>query len=244
MGQLYHELLFRPLYNLLVGLYDLIPGQDIGLAIIILTLIIRFILWPLTLKALRSQKEIQQLQPKITELQQKLKDKREELARQTLALYREHKVNPFASIVPTIIQLVVLIALYQAFNAGFDEKSLSLLYSFVPNPGPVSHFMFGVFDLTKPSPALAVVAGAAQFIFSKLMFQMRLKPQPAQAPPDPTKPDMQRLMQTQMTYFLPVFTVVIGLSLPAALALYWIVTTVFSIGQEIYLFRGNKTVVK
>lgn len=239
MGQLYHELLFQPLFNLLVGLYDLIPGKDIGLAIITLTLIIRFILAPLTLKALRSQKELQALQPKIAELQQKFKNNREELARRTLVLYREHKVNPFASIGPILVQLVVLIALYQAFLAGFDEKSLGLLYPFVPNPGSVSHLMFGAFDMAKPSAILAVIAGVAQYIYGKFMFQTRLKPAPAAAA-DPTRPDMQRLMQTQMTYFLPVLTVVIGLTLPAALTLYWFTTTVFSIGQELWLFRGQK----
>ncbi len=233
LGTLYHDLLFQPIFNLLVLFYTAIPGHDIGVAIILLTLLIRFILAPLSLKGLKSQKELQQLQPKLQEAQQKYKGQKEQLARATMALYKEHKISPFSSILPLIIQLPVLIALYQSFQAGFDTKALGpLLYSFTANPGAISHLMFGIFDLSKPSLELAVAAGAATFIQSKLM--MKFRPMPATVA-KPGEPNMQKMMQTQMTYVMPFFTVFISMSLPAALALYWLVTTLFTIGQEFWL---------
>lgn len=235
LGTLYHNLLFQPIFNLLVLFYNVIPGRDIGLAIILLTLLIRFILAPLSLKGLKSQKELQQLQPKLKALQDQYKDKsqREQLARATMALYKEHKISPFSSMLPLIIQLPVLIALYQSFQAGFDTKALGpLLYSFIGNPGAISHLMFGVFDLSKPSIELAVAAGAATFIQGKLMMQFRPM---AVTVTKPGEPNMQKMMQTQMIYFLPFFTVFISMSLPAALALYWLITTLFTVGQEFWL---------
>lgn len=244
MAYLYNVILFQPLLNALVGLYDIIPGHDIGLAIIFLTLLIRLALFPLSQRGLRSQRAMQKLQPKLKELQKKYKKNREVLARQTMRLYKEHNIHPFSALLPALIQLPVLIALYQVFWAGFDEQHIgsllsSTLYPFVGNPGTLNPIMFGGFNLAKASIALAIAAGIAQFAQGKLMFYFRGVPQANNNNNKGNSPDMGRVMQTQMTYILPFFTVFIALRFPAALALYWLTTTLFTVGQEIYLARTN-----
>src|SRR3989338_2337989 len=208
MGDLYNQLLFQPIHNLLIWLHNILPGHDVGWAIIIITLLIRLILYPLSKKGLESQKALQILQPKMAELQKKYKDNREELARQTLALYKEHKVNPFASIGPMLVQLPVLIALYDVFNRGFKNETFSVLYS------------FGVFDLSLPNLALGILAGVAQYYQMKIMFRLR----PAPAPAASGQPDMARIMQKQMMFMSPVMIAIFSFGLPAALPLYWLVS--------------------
>src|SRR3989338_8996787 len=209
MGDLYNQLLFQPIHNLLIWLHNILPGHDVGWAIIIITLLIRLILYPLSKKGLESQKALQILQPKMAELQKKYKDNREELARQTLALYKEHKVNPFASIGPMLVQLPVLIALYDVFNRGFKNETFSVLYSFVAAPESVNHFWFGVFDLSLPNLALGILAGVAQYY------------------------------QMQMMFMSPVMIAIFSFGLPAALPLYWLVSTLFTVGQEFALARSK-----
>lgn len=236
MGEIYHELFFRPLYNLLVWLYATLPIQDIGLSIILTTLIIRFILYPLSQKGLKSQKAIQTLQPQIAELQKKYKGNREELARQTMALYKENKINPFASIGPMLIQLPVLIALYQVFRSGFGPEAMHNLYSFIQVPETINNLMFGLFDLTQPSLALGIIAGLAQFYQMKLMFALRGMNK-AKTVAKKGEPDFQSILQKQMLYISPIMIVVVSMTFSSALPLYWLVTTLFSIGQEFILKR-------
>ena len=235
MGDLYNQLLFQPIYNLLIWLHNILPGHDVGWAIIIITLLIRLILYPLSKKGLESQKALQILQPKMAELQKKYKDNREELARQTLALYKEHKVNTFASIGPMLVQLPVLIALYDVFNRGFKNETFSVLYSFVAAPENVNHFWFGVFDLSLPNLALGILAGVAQYYQMKIMFRLR----PSPAPAAPGQPDMARIMQKQMMFMSPVMIAIFSFGLPAALPLYWLVSTLFTVGQEFALARSK-----
>ncbi len=238
MGQLFHDYLFAPLFNLLIWLYDVIPGHDIGLAIIALTLVIRLILFPLSRKAIRSQKELQALQPKLKELQERFKDKRDELARATMALYKEHKINPLAWLAPALVQIPIILALYQTFQAGLSDQSLNFLYPFVANPGQISHLMFGIFDLSKPSVYLAVAAGLAQFLHLRLTHLYRNVPA---TKPSANQDAMQQglqSMQKNMTFMFPVLTLVAALNFPAALALYWLATTIFTIAQEVYVHHS------
>ena len=111
MIEIYHTIIYNPILNLLVGLYNILPIHDIGVVIILVTLVIRILLAPFMHKSLKSQKSLTALQPKMNELRDKHKDDREAQAKAMMELYKEHKVNPLSSCLPVIIQLPILIAL-------------------------------------------------------------------------------------------------------------------------------------
>lgn len=240
MGAVFNQLIFYPIFNLLVFIYNTLPGSDFGVAIIVLTILIRLLFIPLSIKTLRSQKELTRLQPKIKEIQERYKNDRQALGRATMELYREHKVNPFSGCLPLLIQLPVLIALYQAFQLGLDPKSLDGLYSFVKNPGSISQTSLGFINLTQKNPPLAILAGALQFFQSKLSLA---KGQAEGAGAQPkgnigTGTLDIGAMSRQMLYFFPIMVILISWNLPTGLVIYWVVTTIFSILEQWYINRS------
>lgn len=232
MSNIFNTLLYQPIFNLLIFFYNIIPGHDIGLAIILLTILIRIILWPLSAKSLKSQKSLQSLQPKLEELKRKYKDKKEELAKATMEFYRQEKVNPFSSCLPVLIQLPFLIAVFQVFRDGFRQENLKMLYFFVDNPGAINPLSLGLVDLSQPNTILAGLAGLAQFWQVKMMIT---KKQPKVS--GSQDENMMVAMNKQMIYFMPIVTIVFGLSMPGGLTLYWFVTTVLMALQQIYFFK-------
>lgn len=225
---IFNEILYRPLFNILVWLYNVIPGSDLGIAIIVLTIIIRFILYPFSKKAIQSQKAINKLQPKIKEIQKKYKNK-EEQAREMMNLYKKHKVNPVAGCLPILIQLPLLIALYKVFFNGLNPQELDILYSFVSRPDSLNLMFLGIIDLSQRNIVLAVLTGIFQFIQSKMIL-----PSNKDNGPKTSKADFASMMSKQMLYMMPLLTAFIALSLPAALPLYWIVITIFGIIQQYF----------
>jgi YidC/Oxa1 family membrane protein insertase len=231
----FNTILYQPLLNALVFLYQYLPGQDFGVAVIVLTLIIRFALYPLMLTSIKSQKMLTELQPKIQEIQQRNKDNKEKQAQEMMKLYQEQKINPFGGCLPLLLQLPILFALYRVFWHGFEPEAMSLLYSFVPNPGVIDPNFLGFLNLSQPSLVLAVLAGIFQFIQTKMMAPKHK--------PSTDKGQMSEItgaMQKQMIYFLPLFTVMILFRLPSAIGLYWIVTAVFSIGQQYLVLKPSE----
>ncbi len=231
MIQLFNTILVSPLFNFLVYIYDTIG--DIGIAIIILTLIVKIILFPLTKKSIKSQRELQILQPKIKEIQEKYKKDKQEMSKEMLRMYKKHNVNPLGGCLPILIQLPILIALYEVFRKGFNASSLDFLYSFVPNPGIINPFFLNLVNLAETSLILAIIAAAAQY-FQGYFMQLKMKFAPVQ---NGNKADFAQIMQKQMLYMMPVMILIFSLSLPAALPLYWIVNTLFTLGQELYIKR-------
>ncbi len=224
--------LYFPLFNALVLIYDYFPGHDFGIAIIVLTIIIRVIIYPLSVKALQSQKALSSLQPQLKEIQEKYKNDKEKQAKETLELYRKEKINPFSGLLLALIQLPILIALYNVFWNGLKPEQLSNLYGFVVNPGHINPVFLGLADLSKPNVIFAILAGILQFFQTKMLT------------PSPTKGlaanDMSSMMQKQMLYFFPIITIVILLKLPSALGLYWIASGIFSIIQQYFILKKNK----
>ena len=223
---IFNESLYRPLFNALVWIYNFIPGNDLGLAIIALTIIIRLILYPLSKKAIQSQKAISKLQPKIKEIQKKYKNK-EEQAKAMMELYQKYKVNPMAGCLPILVQLPILIALYRVFFNGLNPEALSALYSFVQSPEVLNITFLGLVDLSQRSIVLAVLAGAFQFIQSKMVM-------PKNTTQSKGKMDFQSMMTQQMVYMMPMVTIFIAWNLPSALPLYWIVITLFGVVQQYF----------
>ncbi|MCX6794700.1 MAG: YidC/Oxa1 family membrane protein insertase [Candidatus Falkowbacteria bacterium] len=223
---------YQPILNLLVYLYNTISFHDLGLAIIFLTAVLKLILWPLGRSAIKSQKSLQDLQPKINELKKEYGNDKTALSRATMDLYKNNKVNPFSSCLPLLIQLPFLIAVYRVFRDGVNNK-LDYVYSFISRPETINLVSFGFLDLGKPSIPLAVLAGLAQFWQAKMM----ITKQPVVKTPGSKDESMAAIMNKQMLYFMPAITIFIGISLPGGLTLYWFVLTLLTVLQQLVTFR-------
>jgi YidC/Oxa1 family membrane protein insertase len=239
-GDIWNTVLYIPILNLLVLCYKLL-FNNIGLAIIAMTAIIKLATHPFTKSSLEIAKKQKELQPKINELKEKYKDKTE-FAQKQMDLYKEHGINPVSGCLPQIIQLIIVIALYQVFT--------NLLTANGVNTGEVNNLTYNIeflkfktgeflntsllyWDLHKPDPLyiLPVLAAAAQFIMSKWMMPVAAKLEKvAEKTPDKSD-DLMYNMQSQMTYMMPIMTLVIGVNLPSGLVLYWLISTLLSIFQ-------------
>jgi YidC/Oxa1 family membrane protein insertase len=236
MIDLFNTLLYQPVLNVLVYFYNVLPGNDIGLAIIALTILIKLILLPLSMQSIKSQKAMQEIQPKLEALKKELKDDKEKLAAETMKLYKSQKVNPLSSCLPLIIQFPFLIAVYQAFRIGLTSEHLELIYPFVHNPGQINPTSFGLVNLAVPNIILAVLAGGAQFVQTKMLSTKK--------PEKKTKGSKDEgalaSMNKSMLYFMPFMTIFIGTRLPGGLTLYWLLTTVLTVVQQKILFSRMK----
>ncbi|MBD3208701.1 MAG: membrane protein insertase YidC [Candidatus Nealsonbacteria bacterium] len=224
----FNTLLYQPLFNALILLYQYIPGQDFGIAVVALTLLLRLVLSPLMAKNIKNQKALSDMQPKIKEIQEKYEDNQEKQAEEIINLYQEKEISPFSAFVPLLIQLPILIALFQVFQQGLDPQSMNWLYGFVPKPGDIDYTFLGLILLSAPSTLLAVFASVLQFFQFKMM-------DTSQPKTDQKGADVALAIQKQMPYFFSVFTFIFLLKLPAALALYWMATSLFSMGQQYVL---------
>jgi len=236
MKWLFDLVIYQPIFNALVGLYNFIP--DIGVVIAILTIVIKLILYPLTSASIKAQKSLNDLQPKMDALKVQYKDNQQQLAQETMKLYKEHKVNPFGSCLPILLQIPIFLALYWVLRASLASEHFDLLYSFVKNPGTIKTMSLGLFDLNKPNVVLAILAGGAQYWQAKML--MHRKP-PAVAGVGAKDEGMASMMNKQMLYLMPIMTIVIGFKLPGGLALYWLLSTVLTALQQLVVFKKQKT---
>lgn len=236
---IFHTVLYEPLFNLLIWLYDVLPGGDIGFAIIAISILLKLALWPLSRTSLSSQKRLQELQPQLAEIKEKNKDNKEALAKEMMELYKEANVNPLSSCFPLLIQLPILFALYAVLRAGFNPEALVDLYPFVANPGTIDPMFLGSINLENSNIPMAVIAGFFQFIQTKMLMTNRA-PKDIRNKKGAKDEDMMAAMNKSMVYFMPIITVVIGASLPGGLVLYWIVVNLFSILQQYLIFNKKK----
>ncbi|MBI5793741.1 membrane protein insertase YidC [Candidatus Uhrbacteria bacterium] len=235
MANFFHTVLYLPIFNLLVFLYDFLPGADVGFAIIALTVLIKLILWPFMTTSLRSQKALQELQPKIDALKAQHGENKETLAKAMMELYQKEKVNPLSSCLPIIIQLPILIALYRVLLGGFAPETLGQLYSFVHNPGTINTLFLGTIDLSHKSTYLAILAGYFQFMQTRMMITRR-PPKQVAGKKGAMDETMLASMNKSMLMFMPVMTVLIGVGLPGGLTLYWVTVNIVSILQQQFVF--------
>jgi len=231
MMEIYNTILYQPLFNAVILLYNLLPGTDFGLAIVALTLIVRSALFPLTVKTTVSQRSLNRLNPQLQALKEKFKNDTQAQSAAIMKLYKDNNVNPLSGCLPLLVQLPLLIALYQVFGAGFKSESLGLLYNFVENPGQINSLSFGFLDITLPSAVLALITGFLQFT--------QLRQNQALVQSSGQQKDIQTINK-QMLYFFPVMIIIIGWNLPAGLLIYWLTTTLFSIGEQIYIRKKYK----
>ncbi len=236
----FNDYIFTPLYNALVYLIDVVPGGDVGVAVIVLTIGVKIILIPLSLKAARTQVIMRELEEPLKAIQAKYKDKKDLESRQQqsaeiMGLYREKGVNPFSSILLLFIQLPIIFGLYWVFFRGaLPEVDPSLLYAFVRVPDVVTMEFLGWVDVAERSLVLALLAGATQYYQTKLAFP---KPKPRDPETASFSDDLARSMHVQMRYVLPVVVVVFAYIISAAVALYWTTSNIVSILQEWHVRR-------
>lgn len=225
-------ILLHPLFNILIFIYAVLPVKDLGLAIIILTIILRLLLGPLVKKQLHQQKAMNDLKPEIAKAKEKAKGNRQKESQLMVELFKEKKVNPFASIGLALLQFPILIALFFVLQRVLDPANYSqLAYGFVKNLDAIqaiimdpSHFnptFLGLVNMAEPSLVLAALAGLGQLVQTK-----QIMPQNILGAKSGKKTGFN------MVLIFPVITVVIAASLPAALALYWFVSSLVTVIQQ------------
>ncbi len=227
---MFETFLVQPIYNLFIAVVGVVPYGDMGLAIITLTLIMRLVLYPVFTASIRTQMGMAAMQGDIEALKIKYKDNKEALAREQMALFKKHKVNPLAGFGALFIQLAVIIALYFAlFREGFPAVDTDLLYSFVQAPALISTSFFGLIDLLTPHHIfLAFIVGLTQY--GAIWLTLGRTPNPH--PPGSDRAAVARMQNNLMLYFMPVVMAVTSFYFAAAVGVYFAASNVFSLGQE------------
>lgn len=224
---LWNTLLIQPLTTLLIFLYSLV-GESLGLAIIALTILLRLILLPLSLPAIRSAKAQRDLKPKLDKLKKKYKDDPQKLARAQLELFRQAGVNPFAGCLPQILQVLVLIALYRVLIGTLTDGGL--------------HTQFLIWDLTHKDPyfILPILAAATQLLLARLTLPTVAGEEKVAKATKDQADDFATAMQKQNLYLFPLLTLLIGFSLPSGLMLYWAVSSLIQLGQQWWVVKNKR----
>jgi YidC/Oxa1 family membrane protein insertase len=240
---LFNTFLYEPLYNAFIGLIDIFPWIDAGIVVIIFTVLVKLVLFPLSKKSIRSQIEIKNIQ--VDALKTKYKDNKQELALKTMNLYKEKGINPFAGIFLALIQLPILIALYFVFyRGGLDVIHTEILYSFIKAPAEVNKLFIGIFDITQKSTFLALLVAVGQYLQVRLTLPSMKKPSVDTKKELSFQDELAKSMSLQMKYVLPVFMFFVARSFASIVSLYFITSSVFAIGQELYmrkkLLKDNK----
>ena len=254
IGNLFHNVFQEPIYNILMVIYGMLHNviaNSFWLAIVIMTLLVRTAMIPLIFKQLQSSKAMQEIGPEIQKIQREYRSEPQVMQQKMSALYKENNVNPYASCLPLLVQLPFIYGLYGAFNSILRDKTATAhtlneqLYPFVRpifGPNGLTHFPdthFFSITLAQPDPTHILPILAALLTFIQL--RMTLKRNATQAATKPKTsgaPDPNAATMKMMQYIMPLFTLYIGWTFPSGLALYWIVTTGYSIVQQ-YFFNGR-----
>jgi YidC/Oxa1 family membrane protein insertase len=232
-------------YNTLVFFIDVIPNGDVGLAIIATVILVKLVLFPISIKAVQTQKVMKEIQPKIKDIKEQYKDDREKQAREMMLIYKEHQLNPFSSIFIIFLQIPIIIALYfsvlSIFSVDAETAALiksingEVLYSFIPEPAVISEFFLGQFNIAERSILLALLAGITQYIHINFMMPQQPPTKPGEKVDFQT--ELMNNMQKQMKFVMPIMITGIAYFISAAIALYFVVSNLFALLQELYVRR-------
>jgi YidC/Oxa1 family membrane protein insertase len=231
-----HTILYVPIYNLLIFLASVVPHGDLGLALVGVVLLVRLILLPLSLSTVHTQRAMQLLQPEIKILNEKYKNDKEKLAKETFALYKKYDLHPFASILTLFIQLPILFTLYFIVRGkSLYQVDTSLLYPFVHAPAVLSPLFLGIFLISSPNIILAVLAALSQFLYGYFGIPLPTPATPttgkASSPGTMTE-EFGRAMTMQMRYVLPVVIGIVSYT-SGVIALYFIVSNIVMLFQTV-----------
>lgn len=239
MGNFFHAILYVPLYNLLVFLVGVVPGGDFGVAVILATIVVRLVLWPLSMSVAKSQKAMKAMEPEMKAVREKYKDDQQKQMEEVMALYKKYDVHPFASFLTVFIQIPILIGLYWVFRTKtLPAIDSSLLYPFVHAPALVSVGFFGIASITSHSIVLAILAALTQGV--QAWYAVPVPPPAAEV--ESPGADFARAMALQMRFVLPV---VIGIAAytSGAIALYLITASIIAVFQEFIVRRSKSRAV-
>ena len=239
IGSLFNTLLYQPFYNGLIFLISIIPGGDVGVAVIILTIAVKFALFSLSYRSIISQQRLKELTPELERIKTQFQNDKQRQASETMALYRREGVNPLSTILSLFLQIPVVFALYFVFvRSGLPEINHELLYGFLAEPGVISLSLLGLIDISKKSVILAVFAGATQFLQARLMAPQTPKKDSGSGE-HAFKDELARSLQLQMKYVFPALIGFFAYNFGGAVALYSATSNLFAIGQEMYVKRAR-----
>lgn len=233
---MFHTFFLAPIYNIVVFFLDLIPNHDVGIAIILTTILIKIILLKPNLNSQKSTYLMREAQVEIEEIRKKHKGDNKVIATETMALYKKKKIKPFSSILVLIIQVPVFFALYYVFRDGVTLRE-DLIYSFNHFPETIKHLAFGFLDLSQKNWIIGVIAGLAMFVYSKRQADTFKLISNTKQDDTSFKATFAKNMQTQMVYFLPIISGVSAAVLPAVLGVYWATNNILNVFQDIYIKR-------
>ncbi len=237
LGSLWNTVFYQPVYNALIFFATSLPIKDMGVAVILLTIMIRLLIFIPTHKSLEQQKRLQQIAPKIQELQEKYKDDKATLGQETMKLYKEYNVNPLSSCLPLLIQLPILIALYVAVQNGINPSSIVFLYEPLRNVNlsEINTIFLWFWNLSaKDFIFLPLIVAALQFVQMKLTLPPNKKKDEEEKKSTKDANQME-VMNKTMLYMLPILMFATTASLPSAVGIYLATTTIFSIAQQLII---------
>lgn len=258
MSSFFHSVFYEPLYNALVFLVNIVPGHDIGIAVILLTILVKLLISPITLSSSRTQARIKEIEPALKAVREKHSKDQKKQAEETLKIYQEKGINPFSGFLGLIVQIPIIFALYFVFLKGLHIDPALIdsyphlpgfintallhggnLYPFVELPEFIRVNFLGLIDLTGKSLVLALLAGISQY------FQMKtvMGNDPVSLRPSGSlREDLAQSMKFQMRYILPAIIFFVAYTVSSAVALYWVVSNVFGIFQERFARSRNTNV--
>ncbi len=229
---MFHTLFYEPIYNLLVIVLTYTPLHDIGAAIIIVTLLVKALLLPLNLSALRSQYLMKRLEPEMKKIKELQKTDAALASKQMMDLYKKEKINPISSILAVIIQIPVFFALYFVFSKGL-HVDLESSYSFVHFPEILHTKAFGLFDVTQKNIVIAILAGFSSYLLARR--QTMSMTSNKQAHEETFQDHFMKSMKVQLLYVLPIIIAFSASVLPSALGLYWFISNLIGYAQDVYM---------
>ncbi len=264
---MFTTIIVQPIFNLLVLIYNLLPGHNFGLAIIIFTIIVRMLMWPLVKKQLHHAKAIRELAPELKRIKAAAKGDRQTESKMTMELYKERQINPFSSLGIVLVQAPILIGLYfaiqrlikdpqQIINFSYSFLHFGWLDSLATNIHRFDSSLFGVVDLTRPAvgpkgaywPALIIVAVSAvtQFIQSKQLMpagkdarSLKKILSEAGKGKQADQSEVTAAVGRGTLYIIPFFVFVFGINFPAALPLYWLISSAVALIQQSKVLRDD-----
>ncbi len=239
MSSLWNTIFYQPIYNILIFAINNITFGDVGFAIIVVTIVVKFILYPLTKKSIKSQILMKKMEPEIKLIKKNFPNK-EEQAKKTFELYKKYGTNPFSGCLVVIIQLPIIIALYYVFLKGL-KLDPTLIYSFLAKPTVLHTNFLGFIEIGSKSVILALLAGITQFIQGYLASPVKPKVEVVKEipsnEPKSFQDEISSSMQMNIKYILPIFITFISWQISAAVALYFVTSNIFTIVQEWYIRR-------
>lgn len=243
MTHIWNAYLYEPIYNILIFTINNITFGDVGFAVIFVTIFIKLVLSPLTKKSIKSQILMKKMEPEIKQIKKNFPNK-EEQARKTMELYKKYGTNPFSGCLVILLQLPIIFALYYVFYKGLSINS-DLIYSWIQVPTTLHTNFLGLIDMGSKSIVLGVLAGLSQFILGYLSSPIKPKNDVeiikendvTMNEPKGFQDQLADSMQMNVRYILPIFIGFVAWNISAAVALYWVVSNLFSIGQEWYIRR-------